>query len=99
MSSMLNLYGRPTVVFDVNNKEHRRMAHEFLKTRSWGSCPVRFCLPIGEDNVYTMVMRLMTEYYAQKEFGPIPKHESEILREQIVAKAPQIVWRKLDIKG
>lgn len=94
MSSILHLYGRPTVVFDVNNKEHRRMAHQFLVERSWGGCPVRFCLPIGEDNVYSMIMRLLTQYYSAKEFGPIPKHETEYLREQIVANAPQVVWRK-----
>ena len=94
MSSMLRLYSRPTVVFDVRLKEHRRMAHQFLTTRSWRDCPVQFALPIGEDNVYTMIMRLMTEYYTQREFGPIPLHESERRRENIVANAPQIRWAK-----
>lgn len=94
MNSMLSLYGRPVVMFDVNNKEHRRMAHKFLCERSWGECPVRFALPIGEDNVYSMIMRLLTQYYSAKEFGPIPKHESDIMRESIVANAPQVVWTK-----
>lgn len=92
MTMMLNLYGRPTVVFDVKNKQHRKMAHQFLKNRSWRECPVQFALPIGEDNVYTMIMRLMTEYYSQKEFGPLPKHDFDVIREKIVAEAPQIVW-------
>lgn len=94
MTSMLNLYRRPTVVFDVKNRQHRQMAHEFLNTRSWRTCPVHFALPVGEDNVYTMVMRLMTEYYAGKEFGTLPKHDSEYLRDHILANAPQVVWRK-----
>lgn len=92
MTMMLNLYGRPTVVFDVKNKQHRKMAHQFLKIRSWKECPVQFALPIGEDNVYTMIMRLMTEYYSQKEFGALPKSEFDVMREKIVAEAPQIVW-------
>jgi hypothetical protein len=94
MSSILNLYSRPTVVFDIKNKEHRRMAHSFLVNRSWRECLVQFALPIGEDNVYTMIMRLMTEYYTQKEFGPIPKHDTEYRRDRIVANAPQVVWSK-----
>lgn len=94
MPGMLNLYGRPMVVFDVQNKEHRRMAHHFLKTRTWRDCPVQFALPIGEDNVYTMIMRLMTEFYTQREFGPLPVDEMEYRRKEIVANAPQIVWSK-----
>jgi len=94
MNSMLRLHVRPTVMFDVKNKEHRRMAHNFLKNRSWKDCPVQFSLPIGEDNVYTMMMRLMTEYYTQKEFGPLPKQDFDYVREQLVANAPQIVWRQ-----
>lgn len=94
MSTMLKLYTRPTVIFDVKNKEHRKMAHQFLTRRSWTNCPVQFALPIGEDNVYTMIMRLMTEYYSQKEFGPLPRQDTDYLREQIVVNAPQVVWRK-----
>lgn len=94
MNSMLSLYGRPVVMFDVENKEHRRMAHQFLVQRSWGNCPVRFALPIGEDNVHSMVMRLLTQYYSAKEFGPIPKDDMDIMRDMIVASAPQVVWRK-----
>jgi len=94
MASMLKLYSRPTVLFDVKNKDHRRMAQEFLVNRSWRGCPVQFALPIGEDNVYTMIMRLLTQYYAEKEFGAIPRHDMDVIHEQIVANAPQIVWRK-----
>lgn len=94
MNSMLSLYGRPVVMFNVHNKEHRRMAHRFLVDRSWGGCPVRFALPIGEDNVFSMIMRLLTEYYSAKEFGAIPQHDSDKLRDQIVANAPQVEWRR-----
>jgi hypothetical protein len=94
MNSMLSLYGRPVVMFDVDNKEHRRMAHRFLVERSWGNCPVRFALPIGEDNVHSMVMRLLTQHYSAKEFGPIPKTDQDRMRDEIVANAPQVVWIK-----
>jgi hypothetical protein len=94
MASLLRLYSKPTVVFNVKNREHRKMAHRFLVDRSWRQCPVQFALPVGEDNVYTMIMRLMTAYYTEKEFGTIPKHDMDYLREQIVANSPQIVWNK-----
>jgi len=94
MNSMLSLYGRPVVMFDVKNKEHRRMAHRFLVERSWGGCPVRFALPIGEGNVYSMVMRLLTQYYSAKEFGPIPQDDSDRWREDLVANTPQVEWRR-----
>jgi hypothetical protein len=91
---MLGMYSRPVVMFDVLNKEHRRMAHRFLVNRSWGDCPVRFALPIGEDNVYSMIMRLMVQYYSAKEFGPIPKTDHDMLRDKIVADAPHYVCNK-----
>lgn len=93
MNTVLDLYAKPTVMFDPKNKTHRRIAHDFLVNRSWGSSPVKFALPIGEDNTYTMVMRMLTEYYCEREFGTIPRPESEQAREQIRDRVPNVVWR------
>lgn len=94
MNSMLSMYGRPTVIFDVTDKTHREWAHAFMKTRSWRGCPVQFALPVGDDNVYTMIMRLLTTYYIQKEFGPLPKDEYDHALDQALSLSPKIAWRK-----
>ena len=73
MNTLLNTKCRPTVVFDVDNPDHRRWAYRFIKQRSWSGCPYIFALPQSEPNVYTMVTRLMCEYYADQEFGGVVK--------------------------
>jgi hypothetical protein len=57
------------VLFDASNAEHRRWAHRFVKERNWQGCPYTFALPNLEPNVYTMVTRLLTEYYGDQEFA------------------------------
>lgn len=69
MNSILRATSRPVVLFDVTNPQHRKWGYDFIKHRTWRDCPVMFALPHSEDNVYTMIMRLMTEYYAAKEFS------------------------------
>ena len=68
MNTVLSTKVRPTVLFDVRDKDHRLWAYRFLKRRSWSGCPYIFALPQSEPNVYTMVTRLLAEYYANKEF-------------------------------
>jgi hypothetical protein len=94
MNSMLSMYGRPTVIFDVSDKTHREWAHTFMKNRTWSGCPVQFALPVGEDNVYTMMMRLLTGYYIQKEFGELPKDDYDRALADALKHSPKIVWRK-----
>lgn len=94
MSSLLNLHSRPTVVFDVTSKEHRAHAYNFLKARSWKDCPVQFALPMGEDNMYTMIMRQLCQYYVQKEFGELPVDEHDEQIAKIGHLAPRIVLKK-----
>ena len=57
------------MLFDASNAEHRRWAHRFVKERNWQGCPYTFALPNLEPNVYTMVTRLLTEYYGDQEFA------------------------------
>jgi hypothetical protein len=68
--SRLEYYARPLVAFDVTNKEHRRHYYNFVKTRGWGSCPVRFICPdtTGHDLV-GIIQRQLVEYYVNKEFN------------------------------
>ena len=69
LNNVLNTVIRPTVVFDPKNRDHRYWAHKFIIHRTWSGCPWVFALPRSEDNVYNMVLRLMTEHYADQEFG------------------------------
>ena len=80
--SKLEFYARPLVAFDARNKEHRRFYHEFVQSRSWGHCPVRFIVPeaTGSDLI-KMIQTEMINYYVAKEFqdekpakGHRPRH-------------------------
>ncbi len=67
--SKLEYYARPLVAFDASNKEHRRFYYQFVQTRSWGRCPVRFIVPeaTGSDLI-KMIQTEMINYYVNKEF-------------------------------
>jgi hypothetical protein len=67
--SKLQLFGRPYVVFDVNNKEHRRWFAEFEQNCSWGNCPVRFVVDDDNGDLITMIQRRLIHFYVDKEFG------------------------------
>ena len=67
--SKLEYYSRPLVAFDPKNKDHRKWYHEFVVTRSWGYCPVRFICPDDTGLDLTIMIRnQLVEYYVNKEF-------------------------------
>ena len=66
--SRLELFGRPYVIFDPENKDHRRYYHQFVETSSWGQCPVRFVVPEDHGDLITMIQRSLIKFYVQKEF-------------------------------
>lgn len=66
--SLLNLKGRPYVVFDPMNRHHRRYYHEFVATSSWGHCPVRFVVPDDHGDLITMIQRSLVNFYVNREF-------------------------------
>ena len=69
--AILDYAVRPLVVFDAANKEHRQHYATFLKTRSWGTCPVRFEVKgsdASNNNLAFAMQRMLTEYYMAKEF-------------------------------
>jgi hypothetical protein len=69
--SKLQFIGRPYVVFDPANKRHRAHYAEFQRSRTWGTCPVRFILAEDQDNVIAMIQGRLTEWYTKREFGQI----------------------------
>ena len=67
--SKLQLFGRPWVVFDPKDKNHRKWFAEFNKNSSWGHCPVRFVVDDDAGDLLTMIQRKLIAYYVGKEFG------------------------------
>lgn len=67
--SKLEFYARQLVAFDPSNKQHRRYYYEFLESRTWGRCPVRFICPeqTGADLVKMMQTQLV-DWYVKQEF-------------------------------
>lgn len=66
--SKLQLFGRPFVVFDATNKEHRKWFADFNRRRSWGDCPVRFIVNEDHGDLLTQIQRELIQYYVNCEF-------------------------------
>jgi hypothetical protein len=79
--SKLEYYSRPLVAFDPHNKEHRKFYYEFVATRSWGHCPVRFIVPdaTGMDLIRLIQAELLN-YYVTKEFEDAKRKRSKPTR-------------------
>ena len=67
--SKLQLFGRPWVVFDAHNKQHRKWFAQFTKQHTWGQCPVRFVIDEDSGDLITMIQRRLIEFYVEREFG------------------------------
>ena len=67
--SKLAFFGRPYVVFDPANKNHRRWFAEFQSFNAWGQCPVRFIVGDDHGDLVTMIQRKLIDYYTTREFG------------------------------
>ena len=73
--SRLEYYNRPLVAFDPSRRDHRQYYAEFVKTGTWGRCPVRFIVPDETGgNLINLIQRTMLEYYVRKEFK-VARHE------------------------
>jgi hypothetical protein len=55
-------------VFDPNNADHRRYYYEFIKTNTWGRCPVRFVVPDRQGDLISMIRRSLIDWYVMNEF-------------------------------
>ena len=71
--SKLQLFGRPFVVFDAHNKNHRKYFAEFQANHSWGQCPVRFVIDDENGDLVTMIQRKLIDYYTRREFGNLSR--------------------------
>jgi hypothetical protein len=80
--SVLELSGRPYTVFDPSNKDHRRYYNEFVKTASWGKCPVRFVVPEDHGDLVTMIQRSLVNYYVTKEFPIVVKKQRRRIKKK-----------------
>ena len=67
--SKLSMYGRPWVVFDASNQDHRRWFADFNYYRTWGKCPVRFLVNEDHGDLLTQIQRELIRYYVSAEFG------------------------------
>jgi hypothetical protein len=84
--SRLALYGRPWVVFDAKNREHRQWFAEFNKSGAWGKCPVRFVVSEDHGDLITQIQRELIQFYVDKEFGTAAKPK---MRPKSVVKLQQ----------
>jgi len=74
--SKLTLFGRPYVVFDAANKQHRQWFADFNRRRSWGDCPVRFYVNDDVGDLVTQIQRELIEYYVGSEFTKPSKRKA-----------------------
>ena len=84
--SKLQLHGRPWVVFDAKNKDHRRWFADFNQTGAWGRCPVRFVVNEEHGDLITMIQRELIRFYVDREFGT---EKNPRVRPKPVAEKPQ----------
>ena len=89
--SRLQLHGRPWVVFDAKNKDHRRWFADFNQTGAWGRCPVRFVVNEDHGDLITMIQRELIRFYVDREFGTTsnPKIRPKPFAEKPQRKLPK----------
>lgn len=80
--SKLQLFGRPYVIFDAQNKDHRRWFANFNKNRSWAHCPVRFVVDDDQGDLITMIQRRLIQYYVDKEFKTVAEKQQPLVRQK-----------------
>lgn len=67
--SLLYLRSRPVISFDETNPKHRNYFHAFIKTGTWGNCPVRFTAEGLNTDLVTYINQKLLNYYVNKEFN------------------------------
>ena len=71
--SQLEMHGRPWVVFDPDNRSHRKFYYDFVKSGTWGRCPYRFVVADDQGDLITMIQRALIKYYVEREFSVVKK--------------------------
>lgn len=67
--SRLSVAGRPWVIFDPTNREHRRWYAQFERSNSWGRCPVRFMVTDNHGDLLSTIRAELIAYYTNREFN------------------------------
>lgn len=67
--SILDSFVRRVEMFDVNNKKHREYYAKYMKTNSWGECPVQLKVPSQVVSLSTYAREQLIKFYINKEFG------------------------------
>lgn len=80
--SRLALYGRPYVIFDATNREHRQWFADFNKSYTWSKCPVRFVVDDDHGDLITMIQRQLIQYYVDKEFSKDRVRPKDVVKKQ-----------------
>lgn len=97
--SKLEFFSRPWVAFDPTNKDHRRWYYQFVETRSWGHCPVRFVCPDDTGMDLTIMIRnQLIEYYIRKEFEQRETRKAIQNVKKTVDKQPKRQYNKATSK-
>ena len=78
--SSLYLNARTWTIFDPNNADHRRYYYEFIKTNTWGRCPVRFVVPDRQGDLISMIRRSLIDWYVINEFSSKTANKSKRLQ-------------------
>ena len=78
--SVLELNGRPFVVFDPADEQHRAYYYEFVKLGTWGRCPYRFVVPEDHGNLITMIQHSLVTYYVNQEFSGVRRRVAKTQR-------------------
>ena len=65
---ILDRFIRPIEIFDVTNKKHREYYAEYMKTKTWGNCPVQLKVPSQIVSLATHAREQLITYYIEKEF-------------------------------
>ena len=66
--SILDNFVRPIEMFDVNNKKHREYYFDYMKSNTWGNCPVQLKTPNQVVSLSTHAREQLIQYYINKEF-------------------------------
>jgi hypothetical protein len=65
--SYLSLKSRPVFAFDAKNTVHIKYYANFVKTKTWGHCPIKFVVS-GTTDLISHIENEMIDYYVKKEF-------------------------------
>lgn len=60
---------RPVKIFDVQDKQHRKLFADYIRTGRWTHCPYQFIASEATQIDIGTIQRQMVEFYTEKEFG------------------------------